>query len=58
MTRQAAFGLMPARAIPVTAVISAIIVVTSMAGRILDDRFGFGISTLNFTRESVFELEL
>lgn len=59
MTQQrAVFGLMPARAIPVTATISVIIVVASMAGRILDQRFGFGISTLHFTPPSIFELEL
>jgi len=49
---------MPARAIPVTAIISALIVVASMAGSILDRRFGFGITTLRFTREAIFDLEL
>ncbi len=59
MTQQrAVFGLMPARSIPVTATISIAIVVTSMVGRLLDTRFGFGISTLHFTTTSIFELEL
>lgn len=58
MSQRPVFGLMPARAIPVTAAISITILITSMAGSILDARFGFGISTLTFTPNSIFELEL
>jgi membrane associated rhomboid family serine protease len=49
---------MPPREIPVTAAISAIILVLSLVGKQLDARFGFGISTLRFSTASIFDLEL
>jgi membrane associated rhomboid family serine protease len=52
------FGLMPARQIPVTAVICAVLLVLSLAGMVGDRAFGYGISTLDYRLGAILQAEL
>lgn len=52
------FGLMPARQVPITAILCGAILVISLVGAILQRKLGFGLSTLSFSRDAIFNLEL
>lgn len=52
------FGLAPLRTIPVTSTIMGMVLGVSLIGAVVERKLGVGLSTLNYQRHALFDLEL